>query len=95
MHDVEHLFHFVFRFVGGFAEYKRARDIGRIAFHRAAAVDKHNRAFSNALRLDGAMGESGKLAHLYIGAAFESQFAVGCFQQVFDIALRHGTFIER
>src|SRR4029077_15505554 len=65
MYDVEYLFHFVFRFVGGFAEYTRARDIGRIAFRRAAAVDQHDRAFPNALRLDRAMGESGKLANLY------------------------------
>src|SRR5260370_22142447 len=38
------------------------------------------------------MGESGKLANLYIGAALESQFAVRRFQQVFDIPLRHAYF---
>src|SRR3981189_1533017 len=43
MYDVENLFHFV----AGFAEYKGARDIGRVAFHRAATVDQHYRAFPN------------------------------------------------
>ena len=92
MYDVEDLFHFVFRFVGGFAEHKRTRDVGRIAFHRAAAVDEHDRAFPNSLRLDRAVGESGKLADLYIGAAVESQFSVRRFQKVFDIPLRHANF---
>src|SRR5258708_9838152 len=88
MYDVEHQLHFV----ASLAEYKRARDVGRIAFHGAAAVDQYDRAFSNALRLDRAMGESGKLADLYIGAAVESQFAVRRFQQVFDVPLRHANF---
>jgi hypothetical protein len=69
MHNVEDLLHLV----AGFAEHKGARDVGRVAFHRAAAVDHHDRAFANFLRCDRAVRESGKLANLYIGSAFESQ----------------------
>src|SRR5258708_30807376 len=89
MDDVEHLFHFVFRSFGGFAEYKGARDIGRIAFHRTATVDQHDRAFPTTLRLDRAMGETGKLADLYIGAALESQLADRPFPHGLYIPLRH------
>src|SRR5208282_2645928 len=90
MHDVEDPFHFVARF----AEHKRTGDVGLITFHGAATVDHHDRAVTNHLRLHRAVGERGKLANLYIGAALESQFAVRGFQKLPDVPLRHA-YLQR